>query len=316
MGNRGVQRICARARFYQSTAELLKIRDCLRRTVLREAGLSAASKTAFTILTAARNGMVLGASHRGAAPIYPASVVKLFFLAAVQAWLSAGRLSRTRELRRACSAMIRDSSNDATAYIVDLLTGTTGGPELPAAALRRWLHRRGAIQRYFERWGWPEFAPIRITQKTWEESPYGREQQSRVQVGNNRNRLTTEAVARLLWSIDRDETVSRPACREMRRLLHRRHDAKSRRRRADSQICGFFGEGLPGDARLWSKAGWTSKTRHDAAIVELKGGRRFVLVVFSEGRKLAENTGMLPAMAKEAARLMALPADAPDRHPG
>lgn len=170
--------------------------------------------------------------------------------------------------------MIRDSSNDATAYIVDLLTGTTGGPDLPLPAFHRWLHRRGAIQRYFERWGWPEFTPIRLTQKTWEESPYGREQQSRVQVRDNRNRLTTEAVARLLWSIDRDEAVSKPACREMRHLLRRRLGAKGRRRRADNQIDGFLGEGLPGDARLWSKAGWTGKTRHDAAIIQLKGGRR------------------------------------------
>jgi beta-lactamase class A len=237
----------------------------------------------------------------------------LFFLVAVQAWLSAGRLSRTREQRRACAAMIRESSNDATGYIVDLLTGTTGGPELPSAAFRRWFRHRGAVQRYFERWGWPEFAPIRITQKTWEESPYGREQQSRVQVRNNRNRLTTEAVARLLWSIDLDEVVSKPACREIRRLLHRRLDAKSRRRHADNQIDGFLGEGLPGNARLWSKAGWTSKTRHDAATIELTGGRRFVLVVFSEGRKLAENTGLLPAMAREAARLMALLEDGPER---
>jgi beta-lactamase class A len=244
--------------------------------------------------------------------IYPASVVKLFFLAGVQAWLSAGRLSRTRELRRACSAMIRQSSNDATGYIVDLLTGTTGGPDLPSAAFRRWLHRRGAVQRYFERWGWPEFAPVRITQKTWEESPW---QGAAVPCPgpNNRNRLTTEAAARLLWSIDRDEVVSKPACREMRRLLRRRLNANSRRDHANNQIDGFLGGGLPGDARLWSKAGWTSRTRHDAAIIELKDGRRFVLVVFSEGRKLAENTGLLPAMAKEAARLMALLADPPER---
>jgi len=280
---------------------------------LRQVGLAAASKTAFTILTAARNGTVLGASHRGAALIYPASVVKLFFLVAMQAGLSAGRLSRTREQRRACAAMIRESSNDATGYIVDLLTGTTGGPELSAAALRRWLKRRGAVQRYFERWGWPEFAPIRIAQKTWEESPYGREQQSRIQIRNNRNQLTTEAVARLLWSIDRDTVVSKPACQEMRRLLHRRLDPKAGSGRADNQIDGFLGEGLPGDARLWSKAGWTSKIRHDAAIIELTGGRRFVLVVFSEGRKLAENTGLLPAMAREAVRLMALLEDEPER---
>jgi beta-lactamase class A len=188
--------------------------------------------------------------------------------------------------------MIRASSNDATNYIVDLLTATTSGPGLPAAALR-----------YFERWQWPEFAPIRVTQKTWDDSPYGREQQSRTRVPNNRNRLTTDAVARLLWAIDRGEVVSPRACREMRGLLRRYLNPSNRRHRADNQIHGFFGEGLPPDARLWSKAGWTSYTRHDAAIVRLANGRRFILVVFTEGR-LSENPRLLPALAREAARLL------------
>ena len=44
---------------------------------------------------------------------------------------------------------------------------------------------------------------------------------------------------------------------------------------------GFFGEGLPPGSRLWSKAGWTSETRHDAAIVALPDGPRFILVAFT-----------------------------------
>jgi beta-lactamase class A len=247
---------------------------------------------------------VLGAGHRAGVPGYPASVVKLFYLVAVQAWLARRRLTRTPELARALNAMIRQSSNDATNYIVDLLTGTTAGPDLPPAALRRWLRRREAVQRYFERWGWPEFAPIRVTQKTWDDSPYGREQQSRLRVRNNRNRLTTDAVARLLWSIDRDEVVSPRACREMRVLLRRNLNPSNRWRQADNQIDGFLGQGLPPDARLWSKAGWTSDTRHDAAIVQLAGGARFILVVFTEGKKLSENPRLLPALARETARLV------------
>ena len=271
---------------------------------MREGGTAARSRIALTLLAPGVDGATAGAGHRCSVPVYPASVVKLFYLAAVQAWLAQGRLTRTSELARAIAAMIRQSSNDATNYIVDLLSGTTGGPELPKAALRRWLRRRRAVQRYFERWHWPEFALIRVTQKTWDDSPYGREQQSRIGVASNRNRLTTDAVARLLWEIDRGEVVSKAACREMRTLLRRYPGPTDRRRRADNQIDGFFGQGLPPDARLWSKAGWTSDTRHDAAIIQLASGYRFVLVVFTEGRKLSENSQLLPALAREAVRLL------------
>ncbi len=43
----------------------------------------------------------------------------------------------------------------------------------------------------------------------------------------------------------------------------------------------LIGAALPPGAKLWSKAGWTSQTRHDAAYVELPGGAKFVLVIFT-----------------------------------
>src|SRR5471032_1311757 len=95
----------------------------------------------MTLVVPAAKGAI-GASHRGDHAVYPASVVKLFYLTAVQAWLDRGKLNPTRELRSALAAMIHQSSNDATNHIVDLLTGTTGGPDLPPAAFRRWLARR------------------------------------------------------------------------------------------------------------------------------------------------------------------------------
>jgi hypothetical protein len=49
-------------------------------------------------------------------------------------------------------------------------------------------------------------------------------------------------------------------------------------------------------ARLWSKAGWTSKTRHDAAYVETPGGLKFVLVVFTEN--IANERAVIPGIAK------------------
>src|SRR4029079_8139603 len=56
----------------------------------------------------------VGFSHRGDQLGYPASLVKLFFMVAAEAWLATGRLTPTRELRGALAAMIAWSSNDAT----------------------------------------------------------------------------------------------------------------------------------------------------------------------------------------------------------
>src|ERR1700675_3628184 len=48
---------------------------------------------------------ITGASIHGNRPIYPASVVKLFYLVAMQAWLEAGKLRPTAELWAAMAAM-------------------------------------------------------------------------------------------------------------------------------------------------------------------------------------------------------------------
>src|ERR1700690_1211833 len=184
----------------------------------------------------------IGASYRGNRPVSPASVVKIFYLVAVQAWLEAGKLHATPELRSALSAMIGQSSNDATSHIVDLLTGTTGGPDLPPVAFRRWLMRRRAINRYFASWGCPEFAGINLTQKTWSEAPYGRERQSRFDVPKNRNLLTTDAVARLLLAIERGEAVNRRRSAATLKLLARPLPAKSNPLVPFHQVSGFLGE--------------------------------------------------------------------------
>jgi beta-lactamase class A len=238
-----------------------------------------------------------GASYRGDQTIYPASLVKLFYLVAAHAWLDAGRLPPSKELDNALSAMIRESSNDATNHVVDLLTRTTGGPALATAALQRWLRRRQAINRYFAGWRCPELAGINLTQKTWGEGPYGREWQSRFAVPNNGNRLTSDAVARLLSTIAQGKAVSKRRSAAMLKLMARSIDVRSKAGVFD-QVSGFLGQGLPPGALLWSKAGWTSTTRHDAAIVELPEGGRFILVACTTGVGPAQSRHLLPFIAR------------------
>jgi hypothetical protein len=247
-----------------------------------------------------REGDMVGFSHRGDHLGYPASLVKLFFMVAAEAWLTDGRLAPTRELRDAVAAMIAWSSNDATSIIVDLLTRTTSGPALPPAALARWLARRQILNRYFAGWRRPEFAGINLAQKTWYEAPYGREHQSCFAVPNNRNRLSSDAVARLLLAIAEGEAVDPRRSRAMLRRMAR-FPVKVDRKNPWNQVTGFLGEGLPGDARVWSKAGWSSTTRHDSAIVELADGTRFILVVMTYGAALAANRRLLPFIARQVA---------------
>ena len=241
------------------------------------------------------------ASFRGAEPIYPASVVKLFYLAAAHRWLEDGRLKETEELRRALRDMIVDSSNDATHYVLDALTGVSNGAELPPDEFRKWAERRNAVNRHFAALGY-SVGPggINVNQKPWCEGPYGRERQFFGPKFDNRNKLTTDATARLLAEIAAGRAVTPARSAQMMELLKRDFSGKSED--PDDQAHGFTGIALDAGARLWSKAGWTSTTRHDAAYLELPGGRRLVLVTFTTD--FAKERDIIPTVAREVIRAL------------
>src|SRR5215204_3015812 len=176
------------------------------------------NELALTLVTLPKDKPSVYASYRGTEPIYPASVVKLFYLVAAHRWMEDGRIQDTPELRRAMRDMIVDSGNDPTHYVLDLLTGTTSGPELPAADMEEWGNKRNAVNRYFHSLGYQK---INVNQKPWCEGPYGRD---RAWVGtnfSNRNALTTAATARLLVEIASGLSISPPRSAQMMELLKR-----------------------------------------------------------------------------------------------
>jgi len=233
------------------------------------------------------------ASFRGNERIYPASVVKLFYLVAVHRWLEDKKIQETPELKRSVRDMIVDSSNEATQYVVDVLTQTTGGYELPAKEMEEWQYKRNAVNRYYSSLG---FTNINVNQKTFCEDAYGRERVSRGPNGENRNKLTTDATARLLSEIVTGRAVNQTHSAQMMELLKRDFSGTSKDN--DDQGHGFSGIALQGmtGARLWSKAGWTSTTRHDAAYIELPDGAKFVLVTFTTDH--ANDREIIPTVAK------------------
>jgi beta-lactamase class A len=233
------------------------------------------------------------ASFRGNERIYPASVVKLFYLVAAHRWLEDKKIEPTAELTRALRDMIVDSSNEATQYVVDVITQTTAGYELPAKEMEEWQYKRNAVNRYFSGLG---YTNINVNQKTFCEDAYGRERVSRGPNGENRNKLTTDATARLLMEIVTGKAANPARTAAMMDLLKRDYTGQSSD--ADDQGRGFTGIALKGieGARLWSKAGWTSTTRHDVAYVELPDGQKFVLATFTTEH--ANEREIIPTVAR------------------
>ena len=234
------------------------------------------------------------ANVSGEKPIYPASVVKMFYLAALERQLEDGKIMITPELTRGLRDMIVDSSNEATQYILDVITDTSSGAELPQREFEQWQHQRNRVNRFFASMG---YTNINVNQKTFCEDAYGIEQQSRNYKGQNRNMITTNATARLLAEIVLGRMNTPGRTRAMMDLLKR--DPFKPSTDPDNQAVGFTGkaliDGKMTDAKLWSKAGWTSRARHDAAYIETGDGLKFVLAIYTENH--ADDRDVIPTVA-------------------
>jgi len=234
------------------------------------------------------------ASVNGEKPIYPASVVKMFYMAALERQLEDGKVTLTPELSRGLKDMIVDSSNEATQYILDVLTDTSSGSELPQKQFEQWQYQRIRVNRWLSSMG---YTNINVNQKTFCEDAYGIEQQSRNYKGQNRNMITTNATARLLAEIVLGRMNTPVRTQRMMDLMKR--DPFKSSSDPDNQAVGFAGKALIDtkmtDAKLWSKAGWTSRARHDAAYIETADGLRFVLTVYTENH--ANDRDAIPAVA-------------------
>jgi beta-lactamase class A len=275
--------------------ELQSVVDAAAREALRKFADKklAENQLAITLIDLRDPAHPTQASFRGNERIYPASVVKLFYLTYAHRLMEDGKIQDTAELRRAMSDMILYSYNDATGYVLDVITGTTSGKELPAAEMKAWQMKRDAVNRYFASLG---YTNINTNQKTFCEDAYGREHFSRGPQGENRNKLTTDATARLLAESATGRAVNVARSAQMMELLKRDYAGESKD--PDDQAHGFSGIAVKdyAGARLWSKAGWTSTARHDAAYIELPNGARFVLVTFTENQ--ATERDIIPTVAR------------------
>ena len=234
---------------------------------------------------------------------YPASIVKIVYAVATQIWIQKDLIVDSEELRRALFEMIANSSNDATSYILDLLTGTTSGPCLNEQNFESWKIQRELINNWLEQLQWSEVKDWNCSQKTWNEGPFGREKDFYGKKNENRNSMTTDGSARIFESLMTNKIIPKVQNEHLKQLFQRSLDPVSRKKDLENQVDGFLGEGLPFASKLWSKAGLMSEVRHDVAWWEAPNKNPMLAVVFTTGKELVKDQFLLPAISSELNKL-------------
>lgn len=280
----------ARADFreFRDVARDPRIETALRHaadTTLKEFPKLTAENLAISVVDVTKPELLARGDYHGDAPFYPASVIKLFYMAET----FHQKKEAEKDVDRALKEMIVKSDNDATAFIVDTITDTCSGPSLEGRALAKFIDKRRVVNKWIQPMGYDVSAMM----KPWSFGPFGRDVQALGDNKENRNRATANAFASLLLWIVRGRAVSRGASGAMLGLLERPLNPP---RGDENQVKEFIGESLPATAHLWSKAGWTSEVRHDAAYVEMPGGQKFILVILTRGP--ADDVKLIPAIAR------------------
>lgn len=280
----------ARADFreFKDVAKDPRIETALRHAAeatLKQFPKLTADNLALSVVDVTKPELLARGDYHGDAPFYPASVVKLFFMAEV----FHQRKEAEHDVDRALKEMIHVSDNDATAFIIDTISDTCSGPWLEGRALAKFIDKRRVVNKWLQPMGYDVSAMM----KPWSFGPFGRDVQALGDNKENRNRSSANAIASLLLWIVRGRAVSRGASGAMLGLLERPLNPP---RSDENQVKEFIGAALPPAAHLWSKAGWTSEVRHDAAYIEMPGGRKVVLVIFTRGA--ADDVTLVPAIAK------------------
>ncbi len=230
---------------------------------------------------------------------YPASIVKIVYALATQIWIKKDLIIDSEELQRGLYEMIANSNNDATSYILDLLTGTKSGPSLNKQNFEAWKIQRQLINNWLEELEWPEITNWNCSQKTWNEGPFGRERDFYGKSNENRNRMTTEGIARIFESLMTNEMIPKVENENFKKFFQRSLDPVSRKKDLENQVDGFLGEGLPLASTLWSKAGLMSEVRHDVAWWIAPNKNPMLAVVFTTGKELVKDHFLLPAISSE-----------------
>ena len=239
---------------------------------------------------------------------FPASIIKLFWMVILYDQIQSGTWPNEDAFASDLSQMIQKSSNDAGSRILDQITNTESGKALAPEEFEMWQQKREQINWFFQAAG---YDAINISQKVFPiatlqlNDPQGRDLQIR---GNlhppRRNQISTQHAARLMYEIATGQAISEKYSRKMARWLYRDLQSTTWQRTTPgidefNPIQTFFGEALPADVQLLSKAGWTSESRQEVAYISTQDdSTAYVLAIFGEDAKYSQDKTLFPFLSQ------------------
>ncbi len=243
---------------------------------------------------------------------YPASVVKLFWMVALNAKIQKGLIPRNKEVKTDLEKMILESNNDASSRSLDRITDTKSyGKRLRGSRLINWKKKRLSVNHFFRK---ADYKNIYVAQKTYPvyhanmNSPVGPDWQIREDNTKNpqRNKISTYQAARLMYEIVDGEAITPKYSKKMLGLLTRKLRSTPKAKLPSypigfNPIVGFLGQSLSADkVKIFaSKGGWTTYCRLEVAYIESRDGKtRYILAVFGNNSAYAKNGRVFPRISR------------------
>ena len=235
---------------------------------------------------------------------YPASLIKLFaaFLTKfkIQQNLKSfikerdpsdpefGSRTTIDDLYDAVSETLKHSDNDALGLLVDFISDTTSGLRLHDNEYDSFKAKRESIEHFFKS---RNYSPdLILRNKCFSFAPYGRDRQLVYEDGEQimSNRLSINDVNKIM----KDIKLNYP---DLLPLMKRDFDD------IEDEHIKFIAAGLTefrdDISELYSKAGWTSKVRHDVALIKTNSGDEFLFVIMTRG--LSKHNDLIPEIASK-----------------
>ncbi len=243
---------------------------------------------------------------------YPASVVKLFWMVALNDKIQKGLIPPHENVKKDLDKMILESNNDASSRSLDRITNTKSGQfKLKGSNLRNWKNKRLSVNNFFRK---AEYKNIYVAQKTFPvyhanmNSPVGPDWQIREDHTSNpqRNKISTYQAARLMYEIVDGQAITPKYSQKMLDLLTRKLRSTPKAKLPSypvgfNPIVGFLGQSLSADQvkTFASKGGWTTYCRLEVAYVESRDGKsRYILAVFGNNSAYAKNGRVFPGISR------------------
>nr|AUG32545.1 hypothetical protein PLO_556 [Paulinella longichromatophora] len=225
---------------------------------------------------------------------YPADLVSLFYAVAIEIWLQRQWLEEDIELQRAMNEMAFMASRDATSMVIDYLTGTASGPKIHNQSKYNWYEQRQLLNNWLSELDWPELIGVNVSQKLLSEGAFGRERQSCGIHYQNRNRLSTGAMIRLLHIIVSNSLPLLITYQRIQYLFKLNFDINIDS--SESQSMSIWRTSKRGNSSYIDKVVFNEVTYHKIIMARTKDQVPNIIVIFNENSKVFRDDYTVPTL--------------------